>query len=137
MEGRSMIIDDQLLNEISSEAKESPRLRKNYNFHHSAEDGCQRFLNALQPGTEVPIHRHDNDETFIILRGKIVMLYYNDKGEEITKETIYPKEGQYGVFIPSRTWHSLTVLDEDTVIFETVPGPYRPRRKDQIMNIEK
>ena len=64
------IIDEQLLNEVSTQAKESPRLRMNHNFHQSLDDKCHRFLNAVEPGTEVPIHRHSTkDETFVILRG--------------------------------------------------------------------
>lgn len=66
------IIDEQLLKEVSAQAKDSPRLRMNYNFHQSLNEKCHRFLNAVEPGTEVPIHKHPTkDETFIILRGKV------------------------------------------------------------------
>ena len=67
-----MVIDMQLLNLVSVQAKASPRLRMNYNFHQSLEDKCYRMLNALEPGTVVPIHRHPTkDESFVILRGKV------------------------------------------------------------------
>ena len=67
-----MIIDNNLLDQVSAQAKESPRLRMNYNFHQSLEDKCHRFLNAVEPGTVVPIHRHPTkDESFVILRGKV------------------------------------------------------------------
>ena len=66
------VIDITLLNKVSTEAKESPRLRMNYNFHQSLEDKCHRFLNAVEPGTEVPIHRHPTkDESF----GQSIYLY--------------------------------------------------------------
>ena len=66
------VIDQTLLDKVSAQAKESPRLRMNYNFHQSLDDKCHRFLNAVEPGTEVPIHRHPTkDETFVILRGKV------------------------------------------------------------------
>ena len=78
------IIDDQLVNDLAEEAKKSPRLRKNYNFHQSLEDKCHRFLNALEPGTQVPVHHHPTkDETFVILKGKVKVLIYNDQGEVV------------------------------------------------------
>ena len=71
------IIGRELLDKVSSEAKESPRLRMNHNFHQSLEDKCHRFLNAVEPGTEVPIHRHPTkDETFVLLRGKVKVSTY-------------------------------------------------------------
>ena len=67
-----MIIDNNLLDQVSAQAKASPRLRMNYNFHQSLEDKCHRMLNAVEPGTVVPIHRHPTkDESFVILRGKV------------------------------------------------------------------
>ena len=76
------IIDEQLLNGLAEEAKKSPRLRMNYNFHQSLQDKCHRFLNALEPGTFIPVHHHpDKDETFVILRGKVRVTTYNDEGE--------------------------------------------------------
>ena len=66
------VIDASLLDKVSSEANESPRLRMNYNFHESLDDKCHRMLNAVEPGTVVPIHRHPTkDESFVILRGKV------------------------------------------------------------------
>ena len=75
------IINESLLNEVSAKAKESPRLRINYNFHQSLDDKCHRMLNALEPGTEIPIHRHPSkDETIIILKGKAKVFTYNSRG---------------------------------------------------------
>ena len=76
-----MVIDNQLLNDVSTQAKASPRLRMNYNFHDSLEDKCHRMLNAVEPGTQVPIHRHPTkDESFVVLRGKVRVNTYNDDG---------------------------------------------------------
>ena len=68
-----MVIDNALLDTVSAQAKASPRLRMNYNFHQSLDEKCHRFLNAVEPGTEVPIHKHPTkDETFVILRERCV-----------------------------------------------------------------
>ena len=85
------LIDKSLLDTVTSGAKESNRLRMNYNFHDSLYAPCQRLLNALEPGTIVPIHRHQHtSETYILLRGKLRMMFYNDD-KEIIEETILSK----------------------------------------------
>ena len=74
-----MVIDKNLLDQISAQVKASPRLRMNYNFHQSLEDKCHRFLNAVEPGTVVPIHKHPTkDESFVILRGKVRVTTHNE-----------------------------------------------------------
>ena len=96
------IIDQSLLNKVSSEAKESPRLRMNYNFHQSLDDKCHRFLNAVEPGTVVEIHRHPTkDETFVLLRGRVVVYTYNDDGSVLESVELNPNEGRYGVVLYS------------------------------------
>ena len=78
------IIDESLLSRVGKEAQESPRLRKNYNFHQSLDDRCHRFLNALLPGTVIPIHHHPTkDESFILLKGKVRVLTYDDDGNVV------------------------------------------------------
>lgn len=73
------IIDDTLINKVASDAKASPRLRMNYNFHQSLDDKCHRFLNAVEPGTVVPVHKHPTkDESFVVLKGRVKILTYND-----------------------------------------------------------
>ena len=75
-----MIIDKDLLDKVSEQAKASPRLRMNYNFHQSLEDKCHRFLNAVEPGTKVEIHRHPTkDESFVLLRGRVRVNIYNNE----------------------------------------------------------
>ena len=127
---RIISINDQLINEISAQAKESPRLRKNYNFHESLNDACQRMLNVMLVGTKFEIHRHTNTaESFVLLKGKLDLLFYNDDGIETDRFRLDPLLGQYGIHIPVGQWHSLEIL-EDSTIFETREGPYIPVTKD-------
>lgn len=129
-----MIIDKSLLDTVTSGAKESNRLRMNYNFHDSLDAPCQRLLNALEPGTIVPIHRHQHtSETYILLRGKLRMMFYNDD-KEIIEETILSSDSaNYGIHIPAGVWHAMEVLASGTVIFETKDGPYMPIQECDIL----
>ena len=128
------IIDKSLLNKVSSEAIDSPRLRMNYNFHKSLDDKCHRFLNAVEPGTEVPIHRHPTkDETFVVLRGKVRISTFNDEGEVIDSIVLCPEAGRYGVDIKKNVWHSLESLESGSVIFECKEGPFVPHEVDGIL----
>ena len=82
----------------------------NYNFHQSLEEKCHRFLNAVEPGTEVPIHRHPTkDETFVLLRGRVRVNTYNDDGTVIESVVLCPEEGLYGVDIPKGVWHTCLI----------------------------
>ena len=95
-----MVIDNQLLNDVSTQAKASPRLRMNYSFHDSLEDKCHRMLNAVEPGTQVPIHRHPTkDESFVVLRGKVRVNTYNDDGSVTESVVLCQEDGRYGVDI--------------------------------------
>lgn len=115
-----------LLEKLIDQAKENQRLRINYNFHTSLNDKCQRLLNAMEPGTIMPIHRHKVAEMYIILRGSIEVLFFDDTKEIVDKALISSKAGSFGVQIPENTWHSLTVKESGTVIFEVKEGPYIP-----------
>ena len=128
------IIDKSLLDTVTSGAKESNRLRMNYNFHDSLDAPCQRLLNALEPETIVPIHRHQHtSETYILLRGKLRMMFYNDD-KEIIEETVLSSEStNYGIHIPAGVWHAMEVLASGTVIFETKDGPYMPVQECNIL----
>ena len=120
------IIDTSLLDSVTEQATESPRLRMNHNFHDSMEAKSQRLLNALEPGTEIPIHRHRTTaETYILLRGTIRVLFYNNEWEIIETTELNPLTGKYGIDIPAGQWHTLEVLEPGTVIFEVKDGPYR------------
>lgn len=129
-----MIIDNNLLNEVSANAKASDRLRMNFNLHDSLDAKAQRLLNALEIGTNLPIHRHPNtSETYLLLRGKIRVMFYNDDKEETESFMLDPISGNYGVHIPTGQWHTLEVLENDSVIFEVKDGPYCPLEKEDIL----
>jgi cupin fold WbuC family metalloprotein len=133
-----MIIDENLLNKVSEQAKLSPRLRMNYNFHQSLEDKCHRFLNAVEPGTVIPIHRHPTkDESFVVLRGKVRSTTYNDDGSVIESVVLSQEDGLYGVDIPKGVWHKLESLESGSVVFECKEGPYVPHEEEGILNFEQ
>lgn len=133
-----MIIDKNLLDKVSEQAKESPRLRMNYNFHQSLDEKCHRFLNAVEPGTEVPIHKHPTkDETFVILRGKVRVTTHNNDGSDIGDYILCPEEGRYGVNIPKGVWHTIEALVPNSVIFECKEGPFVEHELDGILELPK
>lgn len=128
------IIDDALLDEVTRQAKESPRLRMNYNLHDSLEAKAQRLFNALEPDTELPIHRHPHTaETYIIVRGRIKVLFYNGSKQLTEQCELAPEKGCYGVQIPAGQWHTLEVLESGTVIFEVKDGPYTPLTPENLL----
>ena len=95
-----MIIDEKLLDKVYEQAKASPRLRMNYNFHQSLEEKCHRMLNAVEPGTVIPIHRHSTkDESFVVLRGRVRSTTYNDDGSILESVVLSQENGVYGVNI--------------------------------------
>ena len=129
-----MTIDTKLLDEISERAKVNDRLRMNFNLHDSLDSKAQCLLNALEIGTILPIHRHRHtSETYILLRGKIRVMFYNKVGEEIASYLVDPLQGNYGVHIPAGQWHTLEVLENDSVIFEVKEGPYIPLGPEDMM----
>ena len=130
------VIDKCLLDEVSVKAKASPRLRMNYNFHQSLDEKCHRFLNAVEPGTEVPIHKHPTkDETFVILRGKVRVTTHNDDGSIIEDVVLCNEEGRYGVNIPKGVWHTIKVMEPNSCIFECKEGPFVEHEEDGILHL--
>lgn len=127
-----MLIDDRLLDEISSMAKNSERLRMNRDMRNSEEDGSQRMLNALEIGTVLPVHRHpSSSETQILLRGRIDVIFYDDNRDEIQRFHLDPTKGMYGVDVPAGMWHNLVVI-EPAVIFEAKDGKYEPLKQEDV-----
>ena len=120
-----MIIDKKLLDDLSAKAKANPRLRQSYDLRTTPDDNSQRMLNALEPGTIMPIHRHRNtSETMVMVRGKLIERFYDENGN-ITDEFVMEPCGQYAMAqIEAGQWHSLEVLEEGTVIFEAKDGAY-------------
>lgn len=132
------IIDQALIDKVSSEAKESPRLRMNYNFHQSLEDKCHRMLNAVEPGSDIPIHRHpDKDESFVVLRGKVRSTTYKDDGTVIESVVLSQEEGLYGVDVPKGVWHKQESLESGSVVFECKEGPFVPHEIDGVLELKK
>lgn len=128
------IINDIILDKITGEAAENPRLRKNFNLHTSYDEPVQRMLNALEPGTKVPVHRHSGvTETMIILRGSLHVNIYNREKVVVRKVLLDSGNGEYGVSIPAGEWHNVEALENGTVIFEVKEGPYRPITDEDIL----
>ncbi|MBR3940155.1 MAG: WbuC family cupin fold metalloprotein [Bacteroidales bacterium] len=140
------IFNKEFLDSLLAQAKESPRLRQNYDLRNSSEDTSQRMLNALQPGTQVPIHKHETTaETVVCLCGKLEEILYeevveyettedsrNFDGGDVMRKVSYretgryllsPTEGNHGMQIPPNTWHSINVI-EPSIILESKDGKY-------------
>lgn len=136
-----MEIDNKFISKLLYEAAENPRLRQNYDLRTSSDDNSQRMLNALLPGTVVPIHRHPNStENVLLLHGKLVeVLYEEERPEdgieqkqdmaigrrlhETARIVLDPSSGNYGCVVPAGTWHTVEVL-EPSVIYEAKDGKY-------------
>jgi cupin fold WbuC family metalloprotein len=130
------IIDNELLDKLTEQAANNERLRKNYNLHRSLNDHVQRLLNAMEPGTVMPVHRHlHTDETYVVLRGSLNVYLYNEKKKLTQTILLDPKNGKYGVSIPAAQWHSVEILEKGTVIFEVKQGPYAPLDTKDIMHL--
>ncbi len=128
------LIDKNLLDKVTAEAKANARLRMNYNFHETLDAPAQRLLNALEPGTVLPIHRHRHTaETYVLLRGRLNILFYNEQKQITERYELDPQKGVYGVNIPRGQWHTIEVLCSGTVIFEVKDGPYSPLAPDDIL----
>ena len=123
------IISPDLLNDLTQKAKQSPRRRLNHNFHDELADPINRMLNALEPGTYIQPHKHENPhkrEVFIVLRGSLVVVFFDDSGNPREFVLLDPENGNYGVEVPVGVWHSLFALESGTVIYEVKDGPYSP-----------
>ena len=117
-------IDKQLLDELFAKAEASERKRMNYDLRTSAEDGGQRMLNALLPGTCVPIHRHPmSNENVICLCGKLVEVVFDNNMNETVRYMLDPTVGNFGCVVPAGVWHTVEVL-EPSVIYEAKDGKY-------------
>ena len=129
-----MLLNKQLLDQLSKSASENPRLRASFDLRNTDKDNSQRMLNALQPGTILPIHRHPfTAETLIMVRGSVCQKFYNNKGE-VTDTFVLKAGGECSALqIPAGQFHSLECLEADTVIFEAKDGPYMPVSAEDIL----
>jgi cupin fold WbuC family metalloprotein len=139
-----MNFDNKVLDELTQRAKESPRLRMNLDLRNSPEDGSQRMLNALEPGTVLPIHRHrTTSEVVVMLRGRAVQYLYDEQGRET--DAVLLAAGALdgdgvpgavpGMTISKGQWHKLVALESGTVIFEAKDGPYEPIGPEDILSM--
>lgn len=127
-----MIIDHHVLNALTAQAKASPRLRMNLDLRNSPEDYSQRMLNAIEPGTELPIHRHrTTSETVVCLRGHFEEYFYDEEGR--LTDTIDMVPGGTLINIPVGQWHSLRSLESGTVLLECKDGPWAPLGEEDIL----
>lgn len=119
-----MEINNEFLNSLFEKAYESLRLRQNYDLRTSLEDSSQRMLNALLPGTQVPIHRHPvSSESVICLCGRLDEVLFDDAGNEIARYHLCPAGGNYGCQVPEGVWHTVEVL-EPSIIYEAKDCKY-------------
>ena len=121
-------IDNILLDALTAQAKASPRLRMNLDLRNSAEDTSQRILNAIEPGSVVPVHRHQKtSETMVVLRGRVVEEFYDEVGRGLVATyEVSPSGPVFALNIPAGTWHTLRSLESGTVILEVKDGAYEP-----------
>ncbi len=122
------IVDSRLLDNVSTQAKESPRLRKNHNLHGSPDEPCQRLLNAIEPGSYIRPHRHLDpvkDESVVILRGKLGVIIFDETGAVIRKALMSPQGETVAANIRSGVMHTFVSFEENTVFFEAKAGPYK------------
>lgn len=121
-------IDNILLDALTAQAKASPRLRMNYDLRNSSADTSQRMLNAIEPGSEIPIHRHQKtSETVVVLRGRVVEEFYDELERRCTATCEVSSSGPvFALNIPAGTWHTLRSLESGTVILEVKDGAYEP-----------
>lgn len=130
-----MIINQALLDRLTEEAKASPRLRKNLDLRNSGDDCSQRMLNAIEPGSPVPIHRHQkSSETVVCLRGRLVEEFYDEQERRCTEAFELTPNGQnVALNIPAGQWHTVRSLETGTVIMEMKNGAYEPQSDEDIL----
>ena len=128
-----MYLDESLLDDLQKEAQHNVRKRMHLDLRNNSEDGSQRMLNALEPDTVLPIHRHrSSSETVVLLRGCMDEIFYDGEKREIARFRLNPKEGRYGLSIPAGQWHGIEV-HEPSVIIEMKDGSYRPISQEDVL----
>ena len=135
-----MIIDTLLLDELTAQAKASPRLRMNLDLRNSDADSSQRMLNAIEPGSVVPIHRHQKtSETLVVLRGRLVEEYYSSQGELVATFELAAGTESAGkavacaLNIPAGQWHTVRAIESGTIILEMKDGAYEPVKECDVL----
>ena len=146
-----MVINQTLLDKLTEEAKASPRLRMNYDLRNSDQDQSQRMLNAIEPGSPLPIHRHQKtSETVVCLRGRLVWEYYQEvqgsrfkvqgvqepKAELVETIELSPNGPVVALNIPAGQWHTVRALESGSVILEMKEGKYEPIQDCDILSVQ-
>lgn len=132
-----MTINQAILDDLTAKAKESPRLRMNLDLRNGNDDTSQRMLNAIEPGSEVPIHRHQKtSETVVCLRGRVVEEYYDELERTCTESIeLSPNGPVVALNIPAGQWHTLRSLESGSVILEMKDGKYEPTTEADILKM--
>ena len=132
-----MIITQQLLDKLTAQAKENPRLRQRYDLRHSPDDDSQRMLNAIEPGSEMPIHRHQKtSETVVCLRGRLVWEFYDELERICTDYIELTPNGQVvALNVPAGQWHTVKALESGSVILECKEGAYEPQKDKDVLSL--
>lgn len=132
-----MKITQAILDNLTEQAKASPRLRMNMDLRNSAEDQSQRMLNAIEPGSVVPIHRHQkSSETVVCLRGRLVEEFYDELERICTERIELSPNGQtVALNIPAGQWHTVRALESGTVIIEMKDGAYEPTQDCDVLKM--
>ncbi len=129
-----MKITRELLDDLTAKAKASPRLRMNMDLRNSPEDQSQRMLNAIEPGSVVPVHRHRlSSETVVCLRGRLVEEYYDEAGRVVDSIELTPGGPVVALNIPAGQWHTVRSLESGTVILEVKDGSYAPLAEEDVL----
>lgn len=133
-----MIIDKEILDNLTAQAKASPRLRQHYDLRDSVDDQSQRMLNAIEPGTVIPVHRHTmTSEDVIILRGRAEEVFFDNEGKEIEKYPLVPGGDVLAIHVPMGQYHTCRSLESGTVILEFKNTKYDQQGTEELLEIIK
>ena len=131
-----MVIDKKLLDELSEKARKSERLRMNYDLRDSSEDGSMRMLNAIEPGTVIPVHRHTmTSEDVVILRGRAEEVFFDEQGNETGRWRLEPGGEIPTIHVPMGQYHTCVSLESGTVNIEFKNTKYDPRTTEDILTV--
>jgi len=128
-----MLLDNTLFDELTAQARLNPRLRQHYDLRDSADDTSMRMLNALEPGTVIPVHRHTTSEDVVCLRGAVEEVLFDDAGEEVQRFRLVAGSEVIAVHVPMGVYHTCQSLMSGSVILEFKNGKYDPETTEEVM----
>ena len=129
-----MVLNNELFDRLTAQAKVSPRLRQNYDLRDSADDESQRMLNAIEPGTVIPVHRHTaTSEDVIVLRGRAEEVFVDDKGNETSRFLLTPGGETPAIHVPMGQYHTCRSLESGTIIMEFKNTKYDPESTEDFL----